>query len=342
MPKLSSFVVPFVITTGLAVCYISYRQRKRHGIQRYKNGDTTVSFVRPQNLTQQTLQAEFEKASSFANSTSFPNISDVEKLLLYALYKQVTCGDRDRNKDVEKPSKLNFVANAKYDAWGKCCGMPKEIAMLRYIDCVYQFSQGIREKGNSSNFDDNADIVYSDDDGEPDTDDEDSLCQNDGNNKNFSSFGMGMMQSTPAINIGEDGKTEDDSNSCSALHKAVLNNDTNTLCSLIESPTMTTGNNGENININEPDELGQTPLHFAADRGSIECVQLLLSAGADPNVCDKDGISIIQAAVISDHVEIVKVLLDAGADADKMDIDGESARMCAMDGGSDSMKELFL
>lgn len=41
--------------------------------------------------------------------------------------------------------------------------------------------------------------------------------------------------------------------------------------------------------VNSADESGSTALHFAADRGQQEAVQLLLDAGADVNTQDHDG-----------------------------------------------------
>lgn len=45
--------------------------------------------------------------------------------------------------------------------------------------------------------------------------------------------------------------------------------------------------------INSPDSTGHTPLHKAANRGSTECIQLLLKSGADLGLKTKTGISAI-------------------------------------------------
>ena len=37
------------------------------------------------------------------------------------------------------------------------------------------------------------------------------------------------------------------------------------------------------------DELGQTPLHYAAQYGPPQLVKALIQAGANPNMMDKEG-----------------------------------------------------
>ena len=54
------------------------------------------------------------------------------KLKLYALYKQGSEGDVSG----ERPSAIQFVAQAKYDAWAKLAGTNNEEAMQGYIDLV--------------------------------------------------------------------------------------------------------------------------------------------------------------------------------------------------------------
>lgn len=55
-----------------------------------------------------------------------------DKLKLYALFKQASMGDVSG----ERPSAINFVAQAKYDAWAKIQGLTKAEAMQQYIDLV--------------------------------------------------------------------------------------------------------------------------------------------------------------------------------------------------------------
>ena len=52
------------------------------------------------------------------------------KLKLYALYKQATAGDVSG----KKPSRLDMVGRAKYEAWGKVKGLSSDDAKREYID----------------------------------------------------------------------------------------------------------------------------------------------------------------------------------------------------------------
>jgi acyl-CoA-binding protein len=77
------------------------------------------------------LSALFEKAQ--ADVVQLNEAPDVQnKLKLYALFKQSTVGDVEG----ERPNAINFVAQAKYDAWVKVKGLSKEEAMQHYVDLV--------------------------------------------------------------------------------------------------------------------------------------------------------------------------------------------------------------
>lgn len=53
-------------------------------------------------------------------------------LRLYALYKQGAEGDVSG----EKPGFFDFVGTAKYEAWSKLKGTPRDAAQQQYIDLV--------------------------------------------------------------------------------------------------------------------------------------------------------------------------------------------------------------
>lgn len=59
-------------------------------------------------------------------------------LQLYALYKQATVGDVSGSR----PGGLDFVGQAKYDAWAKLKGVAKDTAMQQYIDLVERLKAG--------------------------------------------------------------------------------------------------------------------------------------------------------------------------------------------------------
>lgn len=66
--------------------------------------------------------------------------------------------------------------------------------------------------------------------------------------------------------------------------------------------------------LNERDERGLTLLHISAGRGDASAVQDLLQRGADPHLVDsRMGASPLHLAAQSGSVEVAKLLLAAGA-----------------------------
>jgi ankyrin repeat protein len=78
---------------------------------------------------------------------------------------------------------------------------------------------------------------------------------------------------------------------------------------------------------NAVDENGETPLHFACDRGQLEAVRALLLAGADPNAREEQGQTPLMYAVVCEcdaTADIADLLIRAGADVEAKDNDGVS------------------
>ena len=67
---------------------------------------------------------------------------------------------------------------------------------------------------------------------------------------------------------------------------------------------------------------GRTPLHIAADFGQTEVLAWLLSRGAAVEALDRDGLSVLLAAVAEDHEDAVRLLLLHGADPSRSGPDG--------------------
>lgn len=67
-------------------------------------------------------------------------------------------------------------------------------------------------------------------------------------------------------------------------------------------------------NLNKKDESGRTLLHYAAQHGKPEIVELLLQAGADINAITTDGSTPLAEAVENCHQQIASLLLEQGAD----------------------------
>ncbi|KAG4302551.1 hypothetical protein PCANB_001166 [Pneumocystis canis] len=78
-----------------------------------------------------TLVDEFEEAVKNVKMFS-SKPSNSELLNLYALYKQATEGDNNK----EKPGAYNIKEKYKWDSWNKQKGKFKEDAMKEYIDLV--------------------------------------------------------------------------------------------------------------------------------------------------------------------------------------------------------------
>ena len=77
------------------------------------------------------LQQQFEATVNFVqNSDGEVQLSNEQKLQMYALYKQATEGDVTG----KKPGMMDFVARAKYTAWEELKGQSKEQAMQKYIN----------------------------------------------------------------------------------------------------------------------------------------------------------------------------------------------------------------
>ena len=77
------------------------------------------------------LQKQFEAAAAAVLKAKKDPGNDL-KLRLYAHYKQATDGDVAG----EKPGFADFVNRAKYEAWAKLKGTPREEAMKGYIKLV--------------------------------------------------------------------------------------------------------------------------------------------------------------------------------------------------------------
>jgi ankyrin repeat protein len=82
---------------------------------------------------------------------------------------------------------------------------------------------------------------------------------------------------------------------------------------------------------------GLTALLYAARNGCLQCVDALISAGADPNVPTPEGVTALMIALDNDHTSVAKLLLDRGANPGAWDWWGRTALYIVIDrkeGGS--------
>ncbi|XP_069670552.1 uncharacterized protein [Periplaneta americana] len=73
---------------------------------------------------------------------------------------------------------------------------------------------------------------------------------------------------------------------------------------------------GKGANVNTDDACKQTPLYYAISGCHAEVVKFLIENGANVKVCDKDGDSVIFTALLSGNLDILRLLIDKGADVD--------------------------
>lgn len=87
-------------------------------------------------------------------------------------------------------------------------------------------------------------------------------------------------------------------------------------------------------NPSQTDDEGRNSLHFAALSSFADVCELLVSKGqVDPNSVDSNGRSAIQTAGFVGSLDCVNVLLSYGADPDMQDVEGMTALMWAASGG---------
>lgn len=79
----------------------------------------------------------------------------------------------------------------------------------------------------------------------------------------------------------------------------------------------------------EVNRLGWTPLHYAASKGHLDTVKLLLANKAMVNAPSPDGTSPLMMAAYAGSEEVVRALLAAGADATARNLRGEDAALWA-------------
>jgi ankyrin repeat protein len=118
-----------------------------------------------------------------------------------------------------------------------------------------------------------------------------------------------------------------------ALHEAVDGDYVDSARALI--------NAGADVNPRETEE-GYTPLAWAAHKGALGAVTLLLEAGADHAASTLKGQTALYEAVAASHMDVARALIKAGADLNARDKDGFTPLMIAGQQGDLDMVELLL
>jgi acyl-CoA-binding protein len=272
------------------------------------------------------LKQRFEASCQHIQTTN-PRLTQAQQLKLYGWYKQAILGDAVATMS-STLSSWNVVAKAKYNAWKANHGMPRAAAMQAYIDFVvfYEFTREVAQDQN-----DQADIVYNDDDEEQDSSD-----------NIMDVGGMGFKPSTlnhDHDDVGlDESETDEQGNDKYPLHKAARENNLPKLKELLlqqqEASNLI-------LNVNALDDSGQTALHLAADQGHASIVQALIAAGSNVLAADQDGFAPLHVAVIASQLKVCQILLRYGADPLQKDADGDTAISSCEGSPDDQGNEIY-
>ena len=99
-----------------------------------------------------------------------------------------------------------------------------------------------------------------------------------------------------------------------AVMHAALTGDTARLRALLRD--------GAEVNGGQPDGVscGETPLMIAAEMGNLQCMDILIKAGADVNSKAQGGHTVLNVAVWRNNVKAVNKLARAGADVNSVNL----------------------
>ena len=91
------------------------------------------------------------------------------------------------------------------------------------------------------------------------------------------------------------------------------------------------------------DQIGKTALHLAAKAGALACVRLLLVAGADPTAATVEGHQPVHDAAYFDVVDVLQALVEHTGDVDAVNAQsGQTPLMEACDQGNPRAAERLL
>jgi len=117
----------------------------------------------------------------------------------------------------------------------------------------------------------------------------------------------------------------------SAIHAKTENNKMTDIKKLIH----------EGVDISERDCFGRTPLHIAANHGNIQLIEFLVNLGANLNAIDNGGNTPLLQIDCFDNT-VVKILLEYGANPNIENADGRTVLDLAYESNATDSAELLL
>jgi len=96
------------------------------------------------------------------------------------------------------------------------------------------------------------------------------------------------------------------------------------------------------VRVDDADEMGWTPLHFACSRANTAVVRMLLKKQGNPKIKDRDSRTLLHKATSAGHLPVVRFLLNNTSLLDEQDSEGLTALSMACMGGFEAIvKELL-
>lgn len=238
------------------------------------------------------IEEKFKRAADYLQQ--IVNKLDSNQLLeFYGLFKVCTVGPCNTSK----PGIFSMQARAKWNAWNDLGLMNKEFAMRTYVTKL--------------------------DDIEPDWDAKSST-------KTASKKALWVSVSTPMA-VAEENVNSSDTKTL--IDHVKDENIDEVLAFFTSSISIERQKNPDKSAIvNKYGSDGLAAIHWAADRGYANILEILLRNGADVNLIDKDsGQTALHYAISCGHVECVKILLKYGANRNIADSDDVTCMHLAND-----------
>lgn len=242
------------------------------------------------------LESKFNRAAEYLQSLI--GKLDQNKLLeFYGLYKQATVG----KCNIEKPGIFNVQARAKWTVWNNLGSMTREAAMLAYVDNLTEI--------------------------ESDWDDDFEKSKKSNGKK------PGWVNVSAPLFEDDDLHTNE-----KTLVDHVKEGNIDELLAFFSSCATISNIDDDDIFtekkqlVNEHDQHGLAAVHWAADRGHADILDLLLTNGAEANLTDlESNQTALHYAISCGHIEAVKTLLKHGADPLIKDADNLTCIDMALD-----------